>query len=342
MELRIPFVTLLKITLTILLIVSVVKLWPVILMLIIAVLVAVMLDPIVVWLERFGVRRSFTIALIAVVVFGLLIGFFAFIVPPMTRQLVEFSRELPRIRERVVASVPPLAPYLPSPQRMTKGQPAAVAPQRALQAGMQAAEGTTALLFVLVVSMYLLVEGRRAFAWLASFAPADQRQKVHRTAREMNGVVLAFMRGNVLTSCICAAFVYVTMGAMHIPMPLLLATIAFVADFVPVVGTIVMILPGALLALMVSPMRALGVVGVYLLYHVIENYLIIPRVYGTQMRLSTLTVLVAIAIGGTLQGVIGAVLALPIAAAYPIVERIWLREHLPEDTVARHQAIAAK
>ncbi len=55
--------------------------------------------------------------------------------------------------------------------------------------------------------------------------------------------------------------------------------------------------------------------------------------------MSTLTVLLAIAIGGTLQGVIGAVLALPIAAAYPIVERIWLREHLPADTVPRHEEL---
>ena len=49
--------------------------------------------------------------------------------------------------------------------------------------------------------------------------------------------------------------------------------------------------------------------------------------------------LLAIAVGGTLQGVIGAVLALPIAAAYPIVERIWLQEHLPSDTVPRREAI---
>jgi predicted PurR-regulated permease PerM len=122
-------------------------------------------------------------------------------------------------------------------------------------------------------------------------------------------------------------------------MPLLLATIAFVADFVPVIGTIVMTAPAAALALVVSPSRALIVVLAYLVYHLIENYVIIPRVYGTQMRLSTLTVLVAISIGGTLQGVIGAVLALPVAAAYPIVERIWLRDKLPEDTVPRHEAI---
>jgi predicted PurR-regulated permease PerM len=57
------------------------------------------------------------------------------------------------------------------------------------------------------------------------------------------------------------------------------------------------------------------------------------------MRVSTLTVLLAITIGATLQGPIGAVLALPIAAAYPIIERIWLREHLPSDTVERHEEL---
>jgi predicted PurR-regulated permease PerM len=106
-----------------------------------------------------------------------------------------------------------------------------------------------------------------------------------------------------------------------------------------VVGTIAMIAPAALLALTVSPLRAMLVVAAYLAYHLIENYLIIPRVYGNQMRLSTLTVILAIAVGGTLQGVIGALLALPIAAAYPIVERIWLRDQLPSDTVERHEEL---
>ena len=81
MEIRIPFTTLLKIAFTILLILCIVKLWPVILMLIIAVLVAVMLDPIVLWLEEHHARKGMALALIAVVLFGVLLAFLIFIVP---------------------------------------------------------------------------------------------------------------------------------------------------------------------------------------------------------------------------------------------------------------------
>jgi predicted PurR-regulated permease PerM len=334
-ELRVPFATLLKIALTILLVLIVMKLWPVILMLVIAVLIAVMLDPIVVWLEEHRVRRGIGISLIAVIMLALLALFFGGLIPAISRQIAEVARQAPQLLEKFSARFPGVAALIrqPNPQQVPRlfG--------RGLIAGMYAIEGVTAMLFVLVVAIYLLVEGRRAFEWLVSFAPQHNRKKFDRTAHDMRPVVLAYMRGNVITSCICAGYVFVVLTVLHIPMPLLLATIAFIADFVPVVGTIVMTLPAALFALLTSPVRAVLVVVAYLFYHLVENYVIIPRAYGTQMRLSTLTVLVAIAIGGTLQGVIGALLALPIAAAYPIVERIWLREHLPADTVAKHERI---
>src|SRR5581483_8120816 len=210
---------------------------------------------------------------------------------------------------------------------------------RGLVAGKFALEGISAIVFVLVVALYLLIEGRTAFSWMITFAPRRYRARIDQTAREMSDVVLAYMRGNVITSCICAAYVAAVLFVLHVPLLLLLTVIAFIFDFVPVVGTIVMIVPAALLALTISPTRALIVVAAYLLYHLIENYAIAPYVYGNQMRLSTLIVILAIVVGGTLLGVIGAVLALPIAAAYPIVERIWLRDRLPSDTVARHEEL---
>lgn len=339
MELRIPFATLLKIALTFLLIVCVMKLWTVILMLVIAVLIAVVLDPIVVWLERHRARRAAGIALVAVILFGLLLSFLLYLLPTIAKQLFEFTKELPQLARWLKTHYPSVATFIPpqpQPQQI-RGIAA-----KGFMAGLYAVEGLTALVFVFVVAIYLLVEGRRAYAWLVSFAPERNRRKFDRTAREMNEVVLAFMRGNVITSFICAGYVLAVMSALHIPMPLLLATVAFIADFVPVVGTIVMTAPAAVLALTQSPTRALLVIAAYVFYHLMENYVIIPRVYGTQMRLSTLTVLVAIAIGGTLQGAIGAVLALPVAAAYPIVERIWLRERLPTDTVARHEELSTE
>jgi predicted PurR-regulated permease PerM len=343
LRIRTPFTTLLKVALAILVVAIVVKLWPVILMVIIAMLIAVMFEPLVVWLEAHRVRRALGITVVAVILFGSLLLFFVVLVPALSRQLTELSRQTPQIARRIGSAFPPAGPWL---QGIAGGpQQIAASPQmkawltRGLIAGKYAIEGITAVIFVMVIAIYLLVEGKRAFEWLVSFVPAQYRKGARTTAQEIGAVMLAYMRGNVITSIICAVFVFVVLTALGVPVPLLLALVAFVFDFVPVVGTIAMTVPAALLALVVSPLRATLVIGAYLLYHLIENYVIIPRVYGTQMRLSTLTVLLAIAVGGTLQGVIGAVLALPIAAAYPIVERIWLREHLPSDTVPRHEAI---
>lgn len=342
MELRIPFATLLKVALALLLVLCVVKLWPIVLMVVIAVLVAVMLDPIVGWLEAHRVRRGLGIAVVAVAIFGLLLVFLAVIVPIMSRQLVELGRDLPKVANRLSAEFPPAAALLGSLRGMRVPQGAQLQAwlSRGLVAGMVAVEAVTAVIFVLVLAIYLLIEGRRAFQWLITFAEPRQRKKWEHTAHEIGGVILAYMRGQAITCFLCGGWAYLVLTLCHVPAALALAVIAFLADLVPVVGTIVMIVPAVLFALLVGPLQALLVAGGYLLYHLVESYFIIPRVYGSQMRLSTLTVLLAVAAGGTLQGALGAVLILPFVAAYPIVERIWLREQLPDDAVPRHEAMS--
>jgi len=93
------------------------------------------------------------------------------------------------------------------------------------------------------------------------------------------------------------------------------------------------------LALTVSPATAILVVGLYAFYHFIENYFIGPRVYGEQLELSNVAVVLAFAAGAELAGVVGALIALPVAAAYPAIERIWLRERLGDEVVTQHRAI---
>ncbi len=336
-EFRISFATLLKIALAILLVVMVIKLWPIILMLIIATLLAVMLDPIVGWLESHRVRRPFGVTAVAFVILGLLVLFFFVLVPQMSRQVGDLMRQLPQIIDRFARVFPPVAPFLASLRRGAAMSEAWFA--RGLIAGKFVIEAISAVIFVLVVAIYLIVEGRRAFAWLITFAPRHLRGRIDQTADEVRVVMLSYVRGAVITATICGLYVMVVLTALGVPAALLLAVLAFIFDFIPVVGTIIMTVLATLVALLASPSRALLVANAYILYHLIEAYVLIPRIWGTQMRVSTLTVLLAIAIGGMLQGAIGAVLALPIAAAYPIIERIWLREHLPPDTVARHEEL---
>jgi predicted PurR-regulated permease PerM len=85
---------------------------------------------------------------------------------------------------------------------------------------------------------------------------------------------------------------------------------------------------------------ALAMIPIYLSYDVIENYLIAPRVYGSRLRLSKLAVLLAFAVGAQLAGVVGALLALPLAALYPTIEKLWLRRSLGDDVVEAHRRSA--
>jgi len=208
---------------------------------------------------------------------------------------------------------------------------------RAPLVGLYAVEAMIGVVLVLVIAVYLLVEGRQMFEWLLAFAPEKNRPRIRRTACEASEVVLAYMRGQAITCFLCGGVALTTLLILHVPASLPLAVLAFVCDLVPVIGTIVMTAPAVLLAMLVSPAAAIIVFAVYMAYHFIESYFVIPRVYGKQMRLSTLTVLLAVTAGGALQGPVGAVLILPFVAVYPIVERLWLRTKLQDDTVERHE-----
>ncbi len=342
-ELRIPFATLLKIAAFVLLVVITLKLWPVIIMLFVAVLIAVALDPLVGWLSRHRVRRGFSITVVSLSLFGVVLLSIFGIIPAMAAQLTDLWKEFPQITSRIAAAFPPLAPLLRSWAAKLHQAPNSAQMEsylmHGMNAGMYAIEAVTTLILVLVLSIYFLIEGRRAIEWLINFAPRNQRPRWRELLDETNDILVAYMRGQAITCVLCGFVAFATLTILHVPGALPLAVLAFIADLVPVVGTIVMTIPAFLLALLVSPISALIVLLVYTAYHFLESYVIIPRVYGGQMSLSTLTVLVAVTVGGVLQGAIGAILILPVVAIYPIVERIFLREKLPEDTVKRHEAI---
>ena len=172
--------------------------------------------------------------------------------------------------------------------------------------------------------------------------PRNNRGRVQDTADAACVAVRHYVAGNVATSIFAGFCVYLALTLLHVPAALLLAVLAGVCDFVPVLGFIVSAVPAILLALTVSTTTAVIVGGVYVAYHMAENYLIGPRVYGGQLRLSNLAVLLAFAVGAELFGIIGALLALPVAAMYPCVEDIWLREYLGRDAVETHRGLREK
>ena len=171
--------------------------------------------------------------------------------------------------------------------------------------------------------MYLLIDGRRTYEWLAAFAPPRLRPRVDATAEGAREVIAAYVRGNVVTSAICAVATWVFLAALKVPAALLLALLAGILDFVPVIGIFLSAAPAILLGLTVSSGVGVAVAVFYAAYNVVENYWLQPRVYGRMLRLSDLAVITAFLVGAELGGVLGALVALPLVAMYPVVERVW-------------------
>ena len=343
LNLRVPFPTLVKIGLFVLLAYVVCRLYSVFVMVFVAILLAVVLSAATEWLERRGVHRVLALVFTTGLMFAAFLGFVLGIIPSMVSELQKLAKDAPRIEKIVAGAVPAIAPYVhsiaaevakpPDPRNVRQWA------MRGVVAGQYVVGALTTVLLVLVLSVYLVVEGRRAFAWLISFAPEEQRKKLARTGEEVQPVMLAYMRGQLITSTLSAIAALAVLLPFHVPAALALAALAFIGDFIPVVGFIASLVPAVLLALLRGPGAALAVIAVYFGYQALENYVITPRVYGRQMEISTLTVMLCITIGGVLMGPIGAILLLPVAAAYPAIEHIWLRQHLPEETVPRHDAM---
>lgn len=343
-QLRIPTQTLVKVLLVVALASVVLKLLPEIMFLAIALLFAVALDPIVEWLVRRGISRGTSVLILTAILLGVIGSGLALIMPPLAEEIAGVITNFETVRGRVLRGLPrtnvAMHTVIEQMFQLPSSPSVVAAINRPLIWGQAAVTTLMTTFLVLTTTLYLLLDGRRMYAWLLAYVPRSQREKMALTVPQVSNVVYAYVRGQFITSSLFAAFVAVTLSVLEVPGVLPLALLAAACDVIPLVGIVVATVPAALLALSVTPYTSAVVVVAYGVYHLFEAYFIVPRVYGSTMRLSALAVLLALIVGTALQGLLGAVLILPLVAAYPIIERIWLANYLGHEVVADHSALA--
>ena len=310
------------------------RLWWWLLVFVVAVFLAVALDPAVRWLEARGLRRGWAAPLLVLGLVALLGGFLAL----SGASLVDDARML---GGRIGDLRSTLTGWLSEDVRRALGS---IAPsgQSVSNAGRALVNGVVGFGVAAVLTLYLLLDGRRTYEWVVAFVPHRFRGRVHDTADGGRAAVVAYVHGNLVTSALAALFTWIALALMQVPAALLLAILAGLLDFVPVAGFLLSAAPAVLLGFTVSPTVGLGVAAFYIGYNIIENYYIQPKVYGRELRLSDLAVILAFLVGAELGGVLGAIVALPLAAMYPVVERVWLRQAVDGDLAAEHRAVAAR
>ena len=313
-------------------------LWRLLMLVVVAIVAAVALEPVVEWLERRGAPRGLAAAGVIAALTLLIVGFFSIAGTSLLAQARDLGAHVQEFRQALADRLPP---FIRDAMRRTNspGVNTEAIAGYALNAGRLIVAGMVVGVLALILTMYLLIEGRKTYAWLLAYVPRDYRDRVNYTVMEARDKILHYAVGNIATSIFAAIVVFVALTALHVPAALLLAVLAGVFDFVPVVGFICSAGPAVLLAMGLGPGVALAVAGVYAGYHLIENYYVGPKVYGGQLRLSNLAVIIAFAVGAEIGGVVGALLALPVAALYPVIERVWLSEYLGRDAIETHRRL---
>jgi predicted PurR-regulated permease PerM len=330
----VSFRTLLKVVAVVALAWIWLMLWQWLLIVLVAVFLAVALEPPVGWLSRHVMRRRFAAPVVMLLLVAVVIGFVALSGASLPEQARTVGESLQTFRTRVVERMPEgLRGWMTS---LETSNFSVTALGRALVGGL------AGLGVAIVLAVYFLIDGRRTYLWLTAFVPRPARARVHETAVESREVVAAYVRGNLITSAMATVATLVFLLALGVPAALFLALIAGIFNLLPVVGILISAVPAVLLGLTVSTTTGIAVAAFYAIYNIVENYYIQPKVYGRAMQLSDIAVIIAFLIGAELGGVLGALVALPIAAIYPVVERVWLRDSRRADLPETHAQIEAQ
>ena len=289
-----------------------------------ALFIAAGLDPVVTWLTNRRLPR-WTAVLAVVLAAAAILAAFAFAaVPPLVNQAAALANHLPQYLHTLSdprSQLGRLNARYHIQQRLTQlltSHGGSVA-GGVLGAGEVVLSAATSLVVLAVLTVYFLAGMPRIKLFLWRLAPHSRRTRVILIGDEIFAKVGGYLLGNFLTSLIAGMGTFAWMIAFGIPYPVLLGLLVALLDLIPVVGSTIGGLTVTLVALTVSLPVAGLTLAFYVLYRLAEDYLVVPRIMGRTVQVPAAVTVVAVLIGATLLGLIGALVAIPAAAAIRLV-----------------------
>jgi len=292
-------------------------------------------DPLVAWLEKRGFGRGRALVLVFAVAGLALITVLVLMVPPLIAQLLSLIDEAPRQRSNLVHSLQDYSwskPFVKTLMDLPVDDLGKRATSAMIGYSTDLLEVVGYGISTLFLSIYLLADPVRSKGLLYAVIPRHHHVKLAKVLLELKVIVGGYMRGQLITSASIAVFVFILLTAFGADNALALSLFAGLTDIIPFVGGYVASAPVIIAVIPAGTSAVIGVTILMVLYQEFESRILVPRVYGRTLRLPPAIVLVALLVGGTLAGIVGALLALPIAAGLQMVMRE-LRVDLPGESV---------
>ncbi len=198
--------------------------------------------------------------------------------------------------------------------------------------------GTVVEFFVVpFITFYFMKDGRRMVQAFIRIYPESYQAQMTDVFREIQQVLSRYIRGQLLMSCIIAVLTFLGMWIMGVPYPMVIGLLAAVTEWIPIVGPIVGAVPAILLGATVDLSLSLKVLIFYIVIQQIDSHLIMPQVMGAVISLHPVVIVIALLIGGTLFGVAGMILTVPVTAVLQIVcKHIWFYNTYKEKAMNTH------
>lgn len=186
------------------------------------------------------------------------------------------------------------------------------------------------VLVTFFVSLYMTIDAPRIQAYVHGLFPPSYRSELADLLRRIGRVWQAFLRGQLILSIVVGAATYLALILVGMPGALIFAILAGVLEVVPNLGPVLAMIPAVIVALIQGSdvMRELGInnlgfaaitIGIYFLIQQLENNILVPRIIGDSVNLHPIIVICAVAVGLTTAGILGALLAPPVAASFRVV-----------------------
>jgi predicted PurR-regulated permease PerM len=307
------------------------QLSPVLLVLITSLMLVGSLSPAVEWLQARGVRRGMGIGIVFAILLIVVLVLITLAIPELFAQATSLIEREPKLREELAQQLARrrlTAPMANSLRQINYAAMVGSSTKMAFATSLRVVETVAYGVGAVFLALYIMIDRDRLRGALFALVPRTQHVLLSRVMLNLERIVGGYIRGQVITCALMAVFIFVLLTAFGVKSALALAVVAGVADVLPYIGGILVLGP-ALLATLGQGLVVTGTVAALILvYQEVESRLLVPWVYGRALRLPSSVVLVALLAGGTLNGVVGALLALPVASALlMLVEE--LRVELP-------------
>ena len=299
----------------------------VLLLVFVAAFLAVGLDPAVGWLESKKIKRGWAVTIIFLTLVLVLVGFVASIVPPLVEQASKFATNLPDYIDNLADRNQRIADFVQDNDIAERLRQAVTDVPSQLGGSLGTIAGVAGsvlgtifnVLTVIVLTIYFSLSLRRVREGSLKLVPKTRRERFAELLDPILEKIGSYIAGNVAVSIIAGVVSYIFLVIAGIPYPVALALWVAIADLIPLVGATLGMIPAVIVAFFLGWPYGVATLVFFLIYQQVENYVIVPRVMTKAIDISPAAVLLAALIGGSLLGFVGALIALPFAAAIKLL-----------------------